>query len=575
MNDREAIEEIKNRIDLVNLVSRTVTLKKAGRHYKGLCPFHQEKTPSFIVSPEIGSFKCFGCGKGGDAFTFLMETDGFDFPEALKTLAKETGVKLPEPKRSVKDNSEILRKAMEASKLTYNYLLTEHKSGKITLDYLLSRGLTPETINEFGFGFAPNTWHFMENYLKKKGFNQKDLLETGLITKNENGKIYDRFRGRLMIPINDERGQLVGYTARITEKDQEPKYINSPESNLYHKSQVLFNLDNAKRAIKKEDRAIIVEGPFDALIPGTLGVPNIVATLGTALTKEHLKLLSRYTLNIVLCFDSDAGGSLATDRAIELASGSDLNILVAQLPQGVDPDELAVTDPAILKGLIEKASPIFDYYFNMVASGENLKTAKGKKAVKDRLLPIVAGMKDKVLRDHYQNLLEEIVESKIDLGKVQIGQKSPAYTSLSSIVGRQTKEQYLLSLLMNAEESEIPLLLPQLENVFEDADQVIYLAIVNQAKKGNIDIKALRDAMEGDVLATFERIFLTDVSEVSQDQKSFRKEWESVLRNALTGSIKLKLKRIATQLKLAEDAGDFVSMGKLQTELTETMKKLI
>src|SRR3989344_5365038 len=240
MNDREAIEEIKNRIDLVGLVSRTVALKKAGRHYKGLCPFHQEKTPSFIVSPEIGSFKCFGCGKGGDAFTFLMETDGLDFPEALKTLAKETGVKLPEPKIVAKDNSETLRKAMEASKLTYNYLLTEHKSGKITLDYLLSRGLSPENINEFGFGFAPNTWHFMENYLKKKGFNQKDLLETGLITKNETGKIYDRFRGRLMIPINDERGQLVGYTARITEKEQEPKYINSPESNLYHKSQVLF-----------------------------------------------------------------------------------------------------------------------------------------------------------------------------------------------------------------------------------------------------------------------------------------------------------------------------------------------
>ena len=575
MNDREAIEEIKNRIDLVGLVSRTVALKKAGRHYKGLCPFHQEKTPSFIVSPEIGSFKCFGCGKGGDAFTFLMETDGLDFPEALKTLAKETGVKLPEPKRVAKDNSETLRKAMEASKLTYNYLLTEHKSGKITLDYLLSRGLSPENINEFGFGFAPNTWHFMENYLKKKGFNQKDLLETGLITKNETGKIYDRFRGRLMIPINDERGQLVGYTARITEKEQEPKYINSPESNLYHKSQVLFNLDKAKRAIKKEDRAIIVEGPFDALIPGTLGVPNIVATLGTALTKEHLKLLSRYTLNIVLCFDSDAGGSLATDRAIELASGSDLNILVAQLPKGVDPDELAVTDPAKFRQIIEMASPIFDYYFNLVAGGENLKTARGKKAVKDKLLPIVAGMKDKVLRDHYQNLLEEIVESKIDLGKIQMGQKPPVYNSLSSIAGRQTKEQYLLSLLLNAEESEIPLLLPQLENVFEDADQVIYLAIVNQAKKGNIDIKALRDAMEGDVLATFERIFLTDVSEVSQDQKSFRKEWESVLRNALTGSIKLKLKRIATQLKLAEDAGDFVSMGKLQTELTETMKKLI
>ena len=372
--DDSKIEEIKSRIDIVELAAEYLTLKKAGRNYTGLCPFHQEKTPSFTVNREKQMFYCFGCGEGGNAITLLMKIANMTFPEAIKSLAEKTGVILPQ--RSVnKDGSQkdSLREEITGLNLKAAQQFSRNlnsSAGKAAREYLQSRGISDDAIKHFRLGFAPDTWRSLTDYIEGSGSSLKLAEQAGLIVPGKEGSFYDRFRGRLIFPIENVFGEIVAFGGRIMEKS-EPKYLNSPESPVYTKGKNLYGLNKAKEEIRKQGFALIVEGYLDLISLWNAGIRNVVATLGTALTREHLELLRRYTLNVVALFDPDEAGKRALDRSLELFLSMNMHAKALILPDGCDPDDYVKKyGKEKLDRLIELAPAISDYYIeNVLGNG--------------------------------------------------------------------------------------------------------------------------------------------------------------------------------------------------------------
>ena len=373
--DDSKIEEIKSRIDIVELASEYLTLKKAGRNYSGLCPFHQEKTPSFTVNREKQMFYCFGCGEGGNAITLLMKIANMTFPEAVKSLAEKTGVILPI--RSVnKDGSQkdSLREEITGLNLKAAQQFSRNlnsSAGKGVREYLQSRGISEEAIKHFRLGFAPDTWRSLTDYIEGSGSSLKLAEQAGLIVPGKEGSFYDRFRGRLIFPIENIFGEIVAFGGRVMEKG-EPKYLNSPESPVYIKGKNLYGLNKAKEEIRKQGFALIVEGYLDLISLWNAGIRNVVATLGTALTREHLELLRRYTLDVVALFDPDEAGKKALDRSLELFLSMNMHAKALILPEGCDPDDYVKKyGKEKLDKLIELAPAISDYYIeNVLGNGK-------------------------------------------------------------------------------------------------------------------------------------------------------------------------------------------------------------
>ena len=373
--DDSKIEEIKSRIDIVELASEYLTLKKAGRNYSGLCPFHQEKTPSFTVNREKQMFYCFGCGEGGNAITLLMKIANMTFPEAVKSLAEKTGVILP--LRSVnKDGSQkdSLREEITGLNLKAAQQFSRNlnsSAGKVAREYLQSRGISDDAIKHFRLGFAPDTWRSLTDYIEGIGSSLKLAEQAGLIVAGKEGSFYDRFRGRLIFPIENIFGEIVAFGGRVMEKG-EPKYLNSPESPVYIKGKNLYGLNKAKEEIRKQKFALIVEGYLDLISLWNAGICNVVATLGTALTREHLELLRRYTLDVVALFDPDEAGKKALDRSLELFLSMNMHAKALILPEGCDPDDYVKKyGKEKLDKLIELAPAISDYYIeNVLGNGK-------------------------------------------------------------------------------------------------------------------------------------------------------------------------------------------------------------
>lgn len=335
-------ELVRQAVDLVRLIGESVQLKRAGRRYSGLCPFHSEKSPSFSVDPERGLYHCFGCKKSGDAFSFVMERDRVDFKTALQTLAEWAGVELPKfsgPSREQTDHMQRLRDCMSAAADIYRKVLRSDE-GKAARDYMTGRGFDAKTLDSFGVGFAPDGWDSLARLGLAKKFSEEELLDAGLIKRGDRGGMYDVFRSRLVFPIRDEQGRPIAFGGRILPGDDSPaKYLNSPETPLFSKSRVLFGVDLAKGAMVKSRTAIIFEGYADAAMAHQHGIDNAVAVLGTALTPEHAAVLRRLADKVVLVFDADAAGGMATRRSVELFLREPIEVSVAELPAGMDPDE--------------------------------------------------------------------------------------------------------------------------------------------------------------------------------------------------------------------------------------------
>jgi DNA primase len=409
-------DDVKNKLDIVDFISHYVNLKRAGRNYKGLCPFHKEKTPSFTVSSDRQTYKCFGCGVGGDLFDFYMRIEGLTFPEALKDLAIQAQVDLtdfnPDADFSQK---ELLIDVHNKATQFYQYILTNLPAGKKALEYITQRGVTPSQIKEFQIGYAPNSWHSLFDYLtKKKKLKPEDIEKAGLIIKSQSN-YYDRFRGRVMFPLKDTRGNIVGFSGRVVPWEDDGKtgkYINSPETLIYHKSKMLFPLFNTKELIRNQNEVIVVEGELDALASLRASVGYVVAVKGTAFTTDQVKLLHRYADTIVLSLDSDKAGIAAAKRSIEVIEQEEINIRVVELSQGKDPDELVKTNPKLWREIVKKAQGVYDFLLNVAQKQHDPNTIDGKKAISQEIVPILNKIQNQVIKDHYVKKLAQILQTQ-------------------------------------------------------------------------------------------------------------------------------------------------------------------
>lgn len=405
------LQEIKDRLNIADVISGYIQTKKAGVNFKAVCPFHSEKTPSLVISPQKQIWHCFGCGEGGDIFGFVMKYENLEFKEALKLLADKAGVRLPEYKPQdpkVQSEKELLLRINNFAARFYHEILVADKRGSGALRYLEQRGLTRKTIEQWQIGFAPDDFHVLEKALQKKKVNILDMVKAGVSAKNERGQVYDRFRGRITFPIFNYTGEVVGFSARILHDDgKSAKYVNSPETVIYNKSKLLFGLNFAKNEIRKKDEVIIVEGQMDCITPHQHGITNVVASSGTALTMEQLQLLGRLTKNLKFCFDGDAAGMHAARRAIELYLGQDFTIKIVDLGGAKDPDELLKENPQKFVERIEAAKLFLDYYIDKSFESFNGASVEQKKNIAKDLLPLVKYLTDPLEQDHYLHLLAD------------------------------------------------------------------------------------------------------------------------------------------------------------------------
>jgi DNA primase len=396
------IAEIKTKLPTIDVVGETVALKRAGTVYKGLCPFHAEKTPSFIVTPERETWHCFGCGEHGDIFTFLMRRDGLEFREALERLAEKAGVELSERTAREDRRRKRLREALESAIAWYREVLLQAHQAERARGYLAERGFNDETLDRFTIGYAPNTWDAMTKRLRSKGFSDAELTDAGLASNSNRGGVYDRFRGRIIIPIRDASGRAIGLGGRIMPDAEGPKYLNSPATVLFDKSRTLYGIDLAKGAIRREKLAVIVEGYTDVMAAHQAGFANVVASLGTALTAGQVELANRYADGVALAYDVDLAGEAATQRGlVEELQGVVSKVRVIRIPAGKDPDEFIRSDPDGWRAAVASAEELLPYFMERAASEVDMRQAQGRSAYTRRMLDLLRRIPDRVEQDSY------------------------------------------------------------------------------------------------------------------------------------------------------------------------------
>lgn len=599
----DQLEEIKNKIDIVEFINGFVPLKKAGRNFKGLCPFHSEKTPSFIVSPERQIWHCFGgCNDGGDIFSFLMKIENIDFGEAVKELAGRAGVKLAQYQLSEGEkNKQILYEINHLTAEYYHYLLINHPIGKKALDYILGRGISKNSLELFKIGFAPNSWRSLENYLiNKKGYRVEDLEKAGLAIKGPNAGFYDRFRSRLIFPLKDQRGNVCGFAGRIIpsglrpkEDEQEAKYINTPETFIYHKSDLLFGLSEAKEEIKKKDQAIFVEGELDMISSFQAGVKNVLAIKGTALTENQIKLISRFTQKIILALDQDIAGDAAARRGIETAEKEGLMVRVAKLQGGKDPDEIAQKTPLTWREIIKKAQPVYDYLLDSVFTRFNGGTIEGKTKISAEIIPILAKISNEIILNHYVRELasrlqvnEEAIIKEISKIKTNKSSFSAGKTIFSQIKidkeksHREVLEEYLLSLVFQSGQWEI-LKKKKIINLIQTYRFSKILEILGDYLKNykTINSERLAKMIGPELVETFNKFYLVDLGDLMEDGAKFGEEVEKTIARLEKIDLVEKLIEISGKIKALEKEGELSSedqkkASKLNEEFRDLTSKL-
>jgi DNA primase len=460
---RSFTDELRGQADILRVVSDYVTLKKRGANYLACCPFHQEKTPSFNVNPARQLFKCFGCGKAGDVFAFVMAIEGSSFPESIRTVAEKCGVPLPQ---EVENRDADAREQLRAELIEINRWATEFFCGSLeegaegqrARDYLVERGVSLETQRTFRLGYAPNSWDALSNHLKDRGATRQQIERSGLVSLRESGTgFHDRFRGRLMFPIQDAQGRVVAFGGRILGAG-EPKYLNSPETALYTKGQHLFGLGQSKDAIRKKGYAVLVEGYLDFLIPFQAGVQQLVASLGTALTEQQVRLLGRYARKIVVNFDPDTAGASATKRNLEVLVSAGFAVKVLSLPDNLDPDEyIRKRGTAEYLKLLKTSQSFMDYVVEEAVKAHDQATPTGKVETINAILPYLKLVKDRIVRaESFERIADRLkIESHLirDEFKRAANSRSDAVRTgvARAALAIKPAEQRLLEILLSHE----------------------------------------------------------------------------------------------------------------------------
>ncbi len=600
------IDEIKNRLDIVEVIQGYIRLQKAGANFRALCPFHSEKKPSLFVSPARQIWHCFGCAKGGNIFQFVMEIEGVEFGDALRILAQKAGVELKRQDPKLKTERQRLYEIVELATKFFEKQLIDSKIGKDAEKYLLKRGVNEGSIKKWRLGYAPDTWQGLSDFLVSRGYHREEIVKTGLAIKKENtggdsGEIrenlrntYDRFRGRIIFPIFDLNSQIVGFGSRIVNVEQRnhssgfvsseiAKYVNTPITLLYDKSRILYGLDKARVAIRRNDSCILVEGYIDAILSHQAGQENTAATSGTALTPYQLKILRRYSENLLTAFDMDIAGDTATKRGINLAQNQGFSVKVIVMPKGEDPADVISKDPKKWEKLIGKARAVVDFYFETAFSsvldkGEDL-TPEAKKEISKILLPILKRIPNKIEQSHWIQQLarrlqvkeEDIVEemNKTSSQRIDAVQGDKEFTSEIKKEPKSRKEmlEENIAAIVLKHPEKLNLIKPNIISYFSSGIKEIVTAL-KKNPDGNIEGKISPDFMD-----LYNYLSLKSEIEEIEDTDEEIKICSRELRFL---EKKNKLNLLGQEVKRAEEKKDFKKVNtlikkfnKLSQELTD------
>jgi DNA primase len=593
---QQFIDDLRRQADIVRIINDYVTLKKRGSNWVACCPFHQEKTPSFSVNPGKDIFYCFGCGKGGSVFNFVMEMDHIPFPEAIKIVASKAGVALPqmtEDKRYEarrQESDEILRLNAIALEWWEKQLDADTPEARAAREYIARRGISDETRTAFRLGYAPDRWNALSEHLRQQGASDEEIERSGLVVKKDSGGFYDRFRGRLIFPVLDVQGKPLAFGGRTMSPGGEPKYLNSPETSAYIKGRHLYSLNVTKDEIRRKKFAILVEGYLDLLIPYQHGVRNIVASLGTALTTEQTKLLGRFARRVVVNYDGDRAGINAAKRAVETLLAEDFEVKVLVLPDNADPDEFIRT-----RGIEEyqkrrsEALPHIQFVLDQVVRDRNLLRPADKAAAVEEALPYVRAVRNAIQKREFFDITMDTlrVEERVlrnELWRaVKTGNEVEPSAVQQKVARAATKpatiaEQKLLELLVHDEELRHTIL-PQLEEaVYEELSTAgIFRALKSLDEAGQpVDSATLLSAVEGDDAAE-DIVPLLLMSEPARDEGEAIDEALAVAESCVNAlrlmSIDRHLHHLALEIAAAERGGNAERRDKLAFEHIELVRK--
>ena len=574
----DILQRIRDATDIVDLISEHVQLVKKGRNYSGLCPFHEEKTPSFSVDPDRQFYHCFGCGVGGNVFKFIQEIDRVTFVEAVKFLADRAGVALPErsgPSREETEAADNLYRANDLAQKYFHHLLINDDVGANARTYLQTRSLTGETIERFGLGYAPPEWDALLKVAGRRGLSPQILERAGLALPRSTGSgHYDRFRDRVTFPIANLSNRTIAFGARALQPDQEPKYLNSPETLIYHKGRVLYGLADTRDAIRRQDAALVVEGYMDLISLAQAGIQHVVATSGTALTEDHCRLLARYARQVVLLFDGDAAGSTAAMRACEALLGTGLDARVVSLPSEHDPDTFVQTHGSdeLLKRA-ENAQSVLDFYLEQLGQQHDLSSVEGKARAVERLKPLLAKPRDAVRRDL---LLREVAERlsvdeqslrhdlQASIRRPQQPRKAVAEPSPTATPAPPRHELEFIGLLLN-----FPQFIPQTVREFapdslsDSRTQALCRTLFDHHAHGKaIDLGMIISELEDDALARL----AAQCAAQGFDEEQVERQWRDYLLHFQKNALQKRIANARQALTAASDDGE---IARISAELVE------
>lgn len=566
------IDEIKNRLDIFEVIGSYIKLQKTGINYRAICPFHSEKKPSFFVSPTRQIWHCFGCGKGGDIFAFIREIEGVEFGDALRILAQKAGIELKRQPPELKTERQRLYEICELSTKFFGKQLEESKSGEEAKNYLVSRGIKEESLRGWRIGYAPSVWQGLSDFLTSRSYQKEEIKKAGLGLTSERGSFYDRFRGRIIFPIFDLNSQVVGFTGRVfkdRDKAEVAKYVNTPQTILYDKSRILYGLDKAKVEIRKKDFCILVEGNTDAIMVSQAGFENVVATSGTALTSFQLKILKRYSDNLFTAFDMDVAGDTATKRGIDLAQLQGFNVKVITLSEGMDPADTVFQNPKDFEKYLNKAKSIMDFYFESTFLKFDKDNPEGKREISKILLPVIRRIPNKIVQSHWigelakklrvkeEDVEEELRKIKLDNYPEALGLEPEEIKNLPPKTRKELLEERLVTLILKSPQA-IELVKEKQKSYFSPGIREI---LMNLKKSSEIDSKKLSP----EFINLFNCLSLKAEIE-DMEEKEILSEIQCCLKEIQSLETKNKLNQISTDIKKAEEEKDFKKIEELTRE---------
>jgi len=577
------IDEVKQRLDIVEVAGQYTALTKAGRNFQGICPFHSEKHASFFVFPEQQSWHCFGaCGTGGDVFSLIMKKEGIEFGEALRRCAEKVGVTIPSRagQAADKEKNERLYQANEAAADYFHRLLLDSPAAEKTRAYVSKRGISAQSINTFRLGYSPSGREELKKHLTERGFSQEELISTGLLIKTEEGNTIDRFYNRLMFPICDIKSRTVGFGARALDNTQQPKYTNSPDTPLFHKSSLLYAVDLAKDAIRQQELAVIVEGYMDVIAAHDNSFGNVIASMGTSITEKQVLTLKKLTKNIVLALDADTAGEEAAMRGIVFANNLGAEVRVAVLPAGRDPDDVIRQSKEDWQQLTGDAIPIMDYVFDRITAGLDLNTPRDKSMVVDKLEPFISQMKDLVRQSHYfqklaklvditPNQLQIIFENKaVERNRIKsfARQRTATATSSRNSLLSNPREEYCLAMLL-----QYPELKRLSDNILPEYFADSENREIFNAYRQSEDIASLKDGLDSTMWGHFDSLIARDLLDNRKEERLS----DCILRLKEEHLRRLERKREAVLASEAALKGSGAELGTLEEQGTEGSSQLM